>query len=82
VEASIEVWTGHDRLLIPGGALFRQGDGWATYVVDHDRAHLRPVVIGRRNSAMTEVIKGVAPGERVVLYPTDRVREGARTRAR
>jgi HlyD family secretion protein len=78
VEASIVVWTGHGKMLIPGGAVFRQGDGWATYVVDGGRVRLRPVKLGRRNSAEMEVLRGLRPGERVVLYPTDRVREGVR----
>jgi HlyD family secretion protein len=79
VEASIGVWEGHDRLIVPGGAVFRQGDGWATYVVDRGRARLRPVELGRRNSAEVEVLSGLRSRDSVILYPTDNVRDGVRT---
>jgi HlyD family secretion protein len=82
VEASIVVWAGQDRLLVPGGALFRQGEGWATYVVEDGRTRLRSVEVGRRNAATVEVVKGLRAGERVVLYPTDKVQDGARAEIR
>lgn len=82
VEASIVVWTGHDRVLVPGGAVFRHGDTWATYVVTGGRTHLRTVELGRRSAAMVEVVRGIHPGEQVVLYPTDNVRDGARAEVR
>ena len=82
VEASIVVWLGHDRLLVPGGAVFRQGEGWATYVVEDGRTRLRTIELGRRNAAEIEVLEGLRAGERVVLYPTDNVRDGARAEAR
>jgi HlyD family secretion protein len=79
VEASIQVWEGRNRMRIPGGAVFRQNNGWATYVVDGGRARLRPVQLGRRNTAAVEVVGGLRGGERVVLYPTDNVADGVRT---
>ena len=82
VEASILVWQGRDRLLAPGGAVFRQGDGWAVYVSDHGRARLRTVRTGRRNGSDVEVLDGLRPGDRVVLYPTDNVADGVRVTQR
>jgi HlyD family secretion protein len=82
VEASIVVWVGRDRLLAPGGAVFRQGEGWATYVVKDGRTRLRSIELGRRNASQIEVLKGLRAGERVVLYPTDKVRDGARAEVR
>ena len=81
VEASIAVWQGDGRLLVPAGAVFRHGDGWATYVVDGGRAHLRRLQLGRRNNAAVEVLGGLRKGERVVLYPTDNVSDGVRAEA-
>lgn len=78
VEASIAIWEGHDRLTVPGGAVFRQGEGWATYVVDRGRARLRAVELGRRNGSMVEVLRGLSPGMHVILYPTDNVTDGVR----
>ena len=82
VEASIAVWEGDDRLTVPEGAVFRQGEGWATYVVENGRAYLRPLQLGRRNNATVEVLGGLRGGERVVLYPTDNVADGVRAEVR
>ena len=82
VEASIVVWEGRDRLLIPAGAVFRQGDGWAAYVIEEGRARLMPIRVGRRNGAQVEVLGGAEPGDRVVLYPTDNVTDGVRVEKR
>ena len=78
VEVAIVVWEGADRLLVPGGGVHRQGDGWAAYVVEDGRARLRPVRIGRRSGSEAEVVDGLRAEERVVLYPTDNVEDGVR----
>jgi HlyD family secretion protein len=82
VEASILVWQGNNRLMVPGGAVFRQEEGWATYVVENGRAKLRLLDLGRRNNASVEVLGGLSVGERVVVYPTDNVTDGVRAEVR
>jgi HlyD family secretion protein len=82
VEASILTWEGRNRLLVPGGAVFRQGEQWAVYVVEAGRARLQTVVIGRRNDSEVEVVRGLREGAKVVLYPTDNVGEGVRVAGR
>jgi HlyD family secretion protein len=82
VEVGIVVWERSGRLLVPVGAVHRQGDGWAAYVVEAGRARLRSVRIGRRNGTDAEVLEGLREGERVVLYPTDTVEDGARVAQR
>jgi HlyD family secretion protein len=82
VEVAITVLERPDRLLVPLGGIHRLGEGWAAFVVDDDRARLRKVAIGRRNDSEAEVLEGLREGERVVLYPTDKVEEGARVRER
>jgi HlyD family secretion protein len=78
VEVAIMVWEGVDRVIVPGGGVHRQGDGWAAFVVEEGRARLRAVRIGRRNGSEAEIVHGLRAGERVVLYPTDNVLEGIR----
>ncbi|HJW26971.1 MAG TPA: HlyD family efflux transporter periplasmic adaptor subunit [Rhodocyclaceae bacterium] len=82
VEASFILWEGQDVLQIPASSLFRDGDGWAAFVVKEDRAVKRRVEIGRRNALAAQVLSGVEAGEQVVVHPDDRVREGVRVRAR
>ena len=82
VDARITVDTRDDALLVPAGALFRDGQGWAVYVVREDRARLVPVQLGPRGGREAVVERGLEPGERVILYPADTVRDGVRVAAR
>ncbi len=75
VEARIIVWEAPTTLKVPAGALFRQGEQWATFVVAEGRAHLRIVKAGRSNGKEIEVLEGLKAGDEVVLYPGSRVRE-------
>ncbi len=76
VEVRVIVWESEDVLRVPGGALFRRGNEWAVFVVEADRAKLRPVVLGRRNNLHAEVVGGLNAGDKVVIYPSDRVSDG------
>jgi HlyD family secretion protein len=82
VEVAITVLERPDRLLVPLGGIHRLDEGWAAFVVDHGRARLRSVTVGARNDHEAEVLDGLEQGARVVLYPTDKVEEGVRVRAR
>lgn len=75
-EARIVVWEGEDVLQCPTAALFRLEDRWATFVLEEDRAVLRTVRLGHRNADAAEVLEGLKEGERVIVYPSDRVQEG------
>ncbi len=76
VEVRVVVWKTDDALLVPIGALFRQGDDWAVYVADENLARLRRLELGRRDNLQAEVLEGLEAGEQVVMYPPDRVKEG------
>ena len=80
VEARIIVWEAADALKVPAGALFRHGEQWAAFVVADGHARLREVKIGRSSGTETQVIEGLKRGERVILYPSSRVREGQRVK--
>jgi HlyD family secretion protein len=82
VEARILVDRADDVLRVPAGALFRLGDGWAVFVAEGGRLRERVVEVGRRSQAEAEIVSGVAEGDQVVIYPSDRVDEGVRYRAR
>lgn len=82
VEARILIWEGQDLLKAPAGALFRQGETWATFRLHQGRAQLTPVQTGHSNGLETEILSGLAAGDRVILHPSDRIHDGARVRAR
>ncbi|MBY3598719.1 HlyD family efflux transporter periplasmic adaptor subunit [Rhizobium bangladeshense] len=71
----VEIWKATDALTVPVAALFRTGENWAVFVARDARAHLTVVEIGRRNSRVAEVQSGLAANDRVVLHPSDRIRD-------
>jgi HlyD family secretion protein len=78
VDARITVFTRDDATIVPAGALFRIGEIWKLYVIKDGRAELRTVELLRRSGRIAAVTAGVEPGERVIVYPSDRVAAGVR----
>src|SRR5574340_256269 len=82
VEAVFVVWEGADVLQVPTNALFRHNSGWAVFVVQDGRARLRALQIGQRTGLRAQVLAGIKAGEQVVTHPDDKIKDGARVRAR
>jgi HlyD family secretion protein len=80
VEARIEVWQADDVVKVPAGALFRQEDQWAAFVLTNGHAQFRHVKAGRSSGAETQILEGLKTGEQVILYPGSRVKDGQRVR--
>lgn len=78
VEARIVVWEAGEAVRVPASALFREGDGWAVFVAEDSTARLRPVRLGAQNGLMAEARAGLEPGDRVILYPSPAIADGAR----
>jgi HlyD family secretion protein len=78
VEAAIVTHRVEDAVKVPTGALFRDGSGWAVFVVEGERAARRAVKAPQRNASEALVEEGLKPGERVVVYPPDALEPGAR----
>lgn len=76
VVAHVVVWSGSDLVLVPIGALFRNGDEWAVFTVVDGKAKLTAISIGQRNSAYAEVNAGLQPGDLVITHPGDTVADG------
>jgi len=80
VEVRIVIWQCESVIRAPASALFRRGEGWAAYVVQDGRARLRDIQIGHRTPYEVEVLRGLKPGESLILDPSDRIGEGTRVR--
>jgi HlyD family secretion protein len=74
--------TGDSVVTVPAGALLRQGQGWAVYAIREGAARLTSVTVGLRSSTTAEVRLGLMPGDRVILFPSDQVRDGGRVAVR
>lgn len=78
VEARIERWSAENVLRVPAGALFQRDGKWQSFVLDGSRARLRDVQTGQSNGLETQITAGLAEGDRVIIYPGDRVTDGTR----
>jgi HlyD family secretion protein len=82
VEVRIVVWEREDVLKVPTSALFRHEGRWAVYRLEDGRAALEPVEIGQRTGLDAEVLSGLSAGDRVIVYPSDAIRDGVAVRIR
>ncbi|MBL7669734.1 MAG: HlyD family efflux transporter periplasmic adaptor subunit [Bdellovibrionaceae bacterium] len=70
----------HRALTVPLGALFKIGEKWAVYVVQQERSHVKEIEISKRNDRVALVTSGLQEGDRVILFPGDRILEGTRVK--
>ena len=76
VEVSVAVWHSDDVLVVPAGALFREGNAWKTYIFRDGTAKLTPVQAGHSDGRFTEILSGVEVGDPLLLHPPDTVQNG------
>jgi HlyD family secretion protein len=69
-------------LLVPAGALFREGSDWKTFVFDKGTARKVTLDAGHSDGRMTEVIKGLESGTEVLLHPPDTIKDGVSVKMR
>jgi HlyD family secretion protein len=82
VDAHIVVESRADAIVAPVSALFRQGERWYAFVAEGGRARRVEVVPGPRNATQSVIERGLDPGAEVIVFPGDRVEDGARIRIR
>ena len=76
------VWEDGAALKAPASALFRTGEDWTVFKVENGRARLTTVETGQSNGLDTEILSGLAEGDKIVLYPGNRLADGTQVRAR
>ena len=78
VEVKIVTWEADDALAVPSSSLFRDGDGWAVFAVTPEgRAEQRMVEVEANNGVTAAIAAGLSDGERIVLYPSATLSDGA-----
>jgi HlyD family secretion protein len=78
----VAVWHADEVLIVPAGALFREGNVWKTYVFRDGLAKLTSVNAGHTDGRLTEIISGLQAGDEVLLHPPDTVTNGATVKKR
>ena len=82
VEVRVVIWHEDDVVKVPVGGLFRRGNDWAAFLIDGEQVRLQTVSIGQRNDEEAQVVKGLSPGQTVVLHPPDTLTDSARVEVR
>lgn len=80
VEVHAIVWRGDSVVKVPVSALVRRGTEWSVFRNRDGRARQVAVSIGHLGTSEAEVIRGLAPGDLVIVHPSDRVADGVRIR--
>ncbi|ATC28487.1 efflux RND transporter periplasmic adaptor subunit [Caulobacter vibrioides] len=71
-----------DALKAPLGALVRKDGHWAVFRVSDGRAQLTLIAVGALTDREVEVRKGLKAGDRIVVFPSDKVDDGVQVAAR
>ena len=82
VEVRIVTWRVDSTLKVNVGSLFRRGEDWAVFAIEHGRARLQPVKVGQRNDREGQILEGLSEGQMVALHPPDTLQDGARIKRR
>ncbi|MEI7823733.1 MAG: efflux RND transporter periplasmic adaptor subunit [Chlorobiaceae bacterium] len=76
VQASIVLREAADVLQVPVSSLFRGKEGWHLFVIENGRAFDKSVTVGMRGTLQAQVFAGVRMGQRVVVHPTNELKDG------
>jgi HlyD family secretion protein len=82
IEARIVVDERADATLVPVSALFRDGDQWAVFTISQGHAEKRTVQLGARSGLVAVVEKSLAAGEKIILYPSDAIKDQTKVKVR
>jgi HlyD family secretion protein len=80
VQAQIVLSEANSVLQVPVSALFRGKDEWHLFVIDGGKALEKTVRIGMRGTYQAQLLSGLREGERVVVHPTNELRDGMRVK--
>lgn len=79
VNIELTVDTEENATIASTAAIQRGAPGTFVYVVDSENTvHVRPIKLGVTEGERVAIVSGLAPGEKIVIDGTDKLREGAK----
>jgi HlyD family secretion protein len=81
VDARVVVSEAANVVRVPTDALIREGERWSVFRVSGGRARLTPVEMGVGGGQYRAVTEGLEENDRVVVFPSEALRDGDRVRA-
>lgn len=82
VEVRVVAWESDDVLQVPTSALFRDEQGWATFVMQDGKAARRRLEVGPQNDKAAVVLSGLREGERVIIHSSADIQDGVEVEER
>jgi len=82
VDVRVIVSVTGDALRVPVDALVRDGEGWSVWRVEQGRARRARVELASDGGDFRVVSSGLREDDRVILFPSEQLREGQRVRPR
>ena len=76
VQASIVLREARSVLQVPVSSLFRGKNGWHLFSIENGKAVDRSITLGMRGTWQAEVLGGVSEGQRVVVHPSNELKDG------
>lgn len=68
--------TAKEAVVVPREAVLSRPKGYAVFVVEDGKAVKRPVQIGIEKNNRVQIIKGVHPGEKVIIAGNEKLKDG------
>lgn len=76
-EVTFKMHPEKDSFIVPADAVIIRADGTQIAILDpENKAHIKPVHIGRDFGKTMEVLDGLQENDRVIINPTEKIREG------
>lgn len=82
IVARIVTWESQEVLQVPASSLFRDGEDWATFVIEEGIARKRIVQVGHRNAFDVEILKGLEENAQIILHPSNQIQDGTSVESR
>ncbi|MCB0340952.1 MAG: HlyD family efflux transporter periplasmic adaptor subunit [Pseudobdellovibrionaceae bacterium] len=76
VECHIIIHKLPQALVVPTGALFQKDNEWTAFKIENGKAVKTQVSISRRGPLKAVVQSGLTEGDKVILYPGDKIQPG------
>jgi HlyD family secretion protein len=81
VEVRVATWQSPNVLKVASSAVFRTGDDWSVFAVDHNLARKTHVKLGHRGEFETQIMEGLRAGDSVIVHAGADVKDGVRVKA-
>lgn len=79
-EVDVDITTAYKEniLVIPRGSMFEKNQKQYVYVVKDEKAEMRAIETGIKNTEKVEIIKGLEKEEQIILSPNEEIEEGSK----